>query len=293
MQNTHADFIQVIHDYMSDPETDWRIGEQAIFARHKDEEVEISLDYAGGLIVTASGAVRIITTAMTRLVPAEDLTVDLWVQAGLLCLREGEADMAKRTVLTELGNDILAARPIGQLGTLFDLGLGDPNVDLCLRTADKGLCALLREREGTVFNGKDNALTDAIAEFGVDYVAVSRLGRIESFGCRSIPEKSLGLRAPAGYEICMSFEPPRPQPDEPFDEATYGAFRVLYGIFGDPEIVRLKQDLSDALRDGAEPETIPAKSLEARTAVAILLRQLTIRDGCSEILNRWQAAFDL
>ncbi|MDD9928136.1 MAG: hypothetical protein OXR03_20100 [Rhodospirillaceae bacterium] len=43
MQNTHADIIQVIHDYMSDSGTAWRIGEQAVFVRDADEEVEISL----------------------------------------------------------------------------------------------------------------------------------------------------------------------------------------------------------------------------------------------------------
>ena len=277
---------------MSDPETSWRIGEQAIFTRGKEEEVEISLDNTGGLIVANTGAVRISTTVMTRLIPAEALTADFWVQAGLLCLSEGEAGMSKRTVVTELGNDMMAAQPKGHLGTLFDIGLGGPNVDLCLRTADKRLCALMRKQKGAIFNSKDSELSEAIAEFGVDYVAMSRLGRIESFDCRSTPKRPLGLRPPAGYTICMAFEPPRPQPDGPFDEATFGAFRILYGIFADPKLVRLKQALCAAVRDGAKPETIAAATPEAKTAVAVLLRQLAARNGRSKILTRWQAVFD-
>ena len=90
----------------------------------------------------------------------------------------------------------------------------------------------------------------------------------------------------------MSFEPPRPQKKEPFDEATFGAFQVLYSIFADPELARLKQSVNDALRDATDPKTMAIHAPEARTAVAVLLRQLTARDGLSDYLRRWRDAFD-
>ena len=226
MQNTHADLVQVIHDYMSDPETDWRIGEQAVFSRGAEEEVEISLDHAGGSILAQSGAVRVAVMANARLVPAEGLSGDFWVQAGLLCLRDGDAGMAKRTVLTELGSDMLAARSVDRLGTLFDLGRGGAQTDLCVRSADAELCALLRAREGRVMESDD------------------------------------------------------------------GAFRVLYGIFADPALVKLKQSVGDALRNGGAPDSLNIGVPDERLAVAVMLRQLARRDGPSEILSRWLDAFE-
>ena len=293
VENTHANIIQVIHDYMSDAETAWHIGEHATFSRDKDDEkFKISLDHAGGLIVSDTGAVRIAVTAMSRLVPAEGLTEELWVQAGLLCLRDGDAGMAKRSVLTELGNDVMATQPLGRLAILFDLGLSVPHVDICIRTANEKLCRLLREREGTAIASTDTELSNAIKNIGADFVTLTRMGRIESFGQRSVPEKPHELLPPNGYAVCMSFEPPRPQKKAPFDEATFGAFQALYSIFADPELVRLKQSVNDALRDATDPKTMAIHAPEARTAVAVLLRQLTARDGLSDYLRRWRDAFD-
>ncbi len=132
VENTQANIIQVIHDYMSDAETAWHIGEHATFSRDKDDEkFKISLDHAGGLILSDTGAVRIAVTAMSRLVPAEGLTEELWVQAGLLFFRAGDAGMAKRPGITELGNDVIANQPIGRLAIMFDLGVGIPHGDIC------------------------------------------------------------------------------------------------------------------------------------------------------------------
>lgn len=291
MQNTHANIIQVIHDYIADPETDWRIGEHAQFSRDAEEEVEISLDYTGGTILSETGMVRITVSAMTRLVPAEGLAGDLWVQAGLLCLREVDAAMSNRSVLTELGNDLLAARPIDTLATLFDLGRGYPHVDVCVRTADKALGASLRERVGSTVDDGD-PLFDAFTDAEADFVVTSRLGRIESFGRNRTPGRPLELAPPAGYLNCLTFAPPRPDSGGEFDEATYGAFRVLHGIFAEPALARLKSVVSDALRAGAGPETVEIDGEEARLAVAVLLRQLAQRDGTSENLSRWRSAID-
>lgn len=290
MLNTHADLVQVIHDYMSDPETEWRIGEHAVFSRDSDEEAEVSLDHAGGSILTGSGAVRLAVMANTRLVPAEDLSNDLWVQAGLLCLRDGDAGMANRSVLTELGSDMLAARPLDSLGILFDLGLGDAQTDLCARAADEELCAALRAREGSVIEN-DDPILDAIKSASADFVATSRLGRIETFGHRGSPDAPLGLTTPSGYTNCVAFAPPRPNLTGSFDEATYGAFRVLHGIFADPALVKLKRDTSDALRKGEAPGAFTVTGSDEHVAVAVMLRQLARRDGPSENLSRWLEFF--
>jgi hypothetical protein len=78
----------------------------------------------------------------------------------------------------------------------------------------------------------------------------------------------------------------------PFDEATYGAFRILYGIFADPALVKLKQDVADALRTGDAPDVLTVEGPDERQAVAILLRQLARRGGLTENLSRWRETFE-
>lgn len=290
MENRHNDVIQVIHDYMSDPETRWRIGDFAEFVRDADEDVEMTLDYSGGSIVGVGGAVRISAVPGTRLVPAEGLTRNSWVQAGLLCLPEGDAAMGRRRILTELGNDLMAGRPVDKLGTLFDLGLGGDHFDLCIRTSDPKLCAVLRAKAGDTLSENDPLLQNPESA-GADYVVTSRLGRIETFG--KFPGRLAPFDAgpPQGQTACMAFAPPQQPQDGPFDEATYGAFRVLHGIFGDPALVRLREDVAEALQGSAEPESISVDTTEMRTAVAVTLRQIERREGPSELLSRWRAAF--
>ena len=290
MQNTHADLVQVVHDYMSDAETHWRLGDRAVFRRDDDEDVEISLDHAGGSILSAAGAVRITANATTRLIPAEGLTARSWAQAGLLCLREDEAAMAARTVLTELGSDMLATRPIDRIGILFDLGYGCGGIDCCVRTADDDLLRLLREHEGESIRENEDLLR-TIDRAGADHVAISRLGRIENFGHRRQAIAPLAVSPPSGYLPCLAFVPPQQSCGAGFDEATHGAFRVLYGIFGDPELVRLKEAVIDAVRRGDAPGKVATEGSDAQLAVRVTLRQLAHRDGHSDTLERWRTAF--
>ncbi|NKB56865.1 MAG: hypothetical protein GKS00_11070 [Alphaproteobacteria bacterium] len=209
MENRHSDVIQVVHDYMSDPETRWAIGERAVFARDADDETEITLDHAGGVIVTDRGAVRIALAGLVQLAPVEIATGQTWSQAALLCLREDDARMPRRTALTELGSDMMAARPEDRVGTLFDLGLGLAEADCCVRTADPSLYDLLQTKVGNNV-ADDTALMDAIKAARADYVTVSRLGRIEAFGgalCDRRPAPS--LPTPVGYAACLAFVPPQ------------------------------------------------------------------------------------
>ncbi len=291
MLNIHADLVQVIHDYMSDPETAWKIGNRAEFSRSIDGDAEVTLDHAGGAIVGQGGAVRIAAIANTRLAPVEGLTEDTWTQAALLCLREFDATMAQRNVLTELGSDMLAARPIDRVGILFDLGVGAVEADYCVRTADTALCEFLRARVGKRV-ADNQELQDRLAEAEADHVAISRLGRIEQFRTAfALPQESY-VTAPAGYTECLRFMPPQQSSGAPFDEATYGAFRVLYGIFADPALSKLKDAVSEGIRGNVVPDVISPSRDEERMVVRITVRQLLFRDGPSDTLDKWKVAFD-
>jgi hypothetical protein len=244
------------------------------------------------MIVSGQGAVRIAAVATTRLVPAENLAGNSWAQAALLCLRDADSTMANRTALTELGNDMMAARPVDRIGILFDLGSGLASVDYCVRTADADLCALLRAREKAAI-APDDDIYGAFDAAGADYVSVSRLGRIETFGRRPAVVPPLDLPAPPDHTACMAFVPPQQADDAPFDEATYGAFRVLHGIFADPALFRLKQSVIDAVRNGAAPDSVTIVGEEHRAAARVALRQLEKRDGRPILPDRWRETFDV
>lgn len=292
MENRHSDMIQVVHDYMSDPETAWTIDRYATFLRDRDEDVEVTLDHAGGAIISEGGAVRITVNAMTRLAPVECLNGESWAQAGILCLRNGDSAMARRTVLTEMGSDMLAARPVDRLGVLFDLGLGREFADCCVRTNDEALCETLRKRVGASI-ADDGIFLNTINEAGADYVTMSRLGRIETFGAASYMRPTEpAFPPPVGYDACIALVLPLQAADAAIDEATFGAFRVLNGIFGEPAHRQLKQSVMDAVRNGDAPESVSSANDAERTLVQVTLRQMERIDGASESLTRWRGQYD-
>lgn len=292
MENRHSDMIQVVHDYMSDPETAWTINGCATFLRDRDEDVEVTLDHAGGSIVSEDGAVRITVNAMTRLAPVECLNGDSWAQAGLLCLRNGDSTMARRAVLTELGSDVMAARPADRMGILFDLGLGREFADCCIRTNDDALCETLRTRVGDSI-ADDAAFLNAINEAGANYVTMSRLGRIETFGAAPYMRPTApSFPPPIGYDACMALVLPLQIAGTAFDEATYGAFRVLNGIFGEPAHRQLKQSVIDAVKNGDVPEIVSPVDDAERALIRVTLRQIERIDGVSENLTRWRGRYD-
>lgn len=292
MENRHSDMVQVVHDYMSDPETAWTIDGYATFLRDRnDEEVEVALDHAGGSIISKDGAVRITVNAMTRLAPVECLNGESWAQAGLLCLRNGDSRMARRSVLTEMGSDMMATRPADRLGILFDLGLGREFVDCCIRTDDDALCKTLRKRVGEAIED-DDALLNAISEAGADYVTMSRLGRVETFDTAPTKRKDEPIfPPPVGYDACIALVLPLQAADAAIDDATYGAFRVLSGIFGEPAHRQLKQSVMDAVRNGSAPDSVSSSNDAERTLIQVTLRQIERIDGASGNLMRWREKY--
>jgi hypothetical protein len=292
MENRHSDMLQVVHDYMSDPETAWTINGDATFLRHRDDDAEVSLDHSGGSIVAQGGAVRITINAMTRLAPVECLNGESWAQAGLLCLRNGDSRMARRAVLTEMGSDMMAVRPTDRLGILFDLGRDLEFADCCIRTSDDVLCETLRKRIGEAV-ADDDALFEAIKEAGADYVTMSRLGRVETFGAAPSKRKDEPVfQPPAGYDTCMAMVLPLQGAGAEIDEATYGAFRVLSGIFGEPAHRQLKQSVMDGIRNGDAPESVSPTDDAEHTVIKVTLRQMERIDGASENLKRWKRQYE-
>ncbi|MCF8481456.1 MAG: DUF1289 domain-containing protein [Rhodospirillum sp.] len=103
-----------------------------------------------------------------------------------LCLYTRKAAMSNRWTLGEIGPDVEALRTGDRQGVLFDLGLGLPHIDYCVRVEEAGLLALLREWRGKPVLGEDRTVFDALRAASPHRVLLTRMGRVEVWS--PIPE---------------------------------------------------------------------------------------------------------
>ncbi len=150
----------------------WSIGALGAIAEfHRDASEPVEL--AEMSAVTARGAIGVVLPASVR-------TFDCGRHGIAVCLPEAQARSSARARVTALGRDAGALRAGDRGAFLFDLGLGLPNCDFCVRTADAALVAALAAAEGTAL--LENApLVAALKRAGPHRVATSRAGRIEVF----------------------------------------------------------------------------------------------------------------
>lgn len=147
---------------------------------------------------TARGAIRL--TGLDAAEPVAYETVSpkphRRTVAVVLCLPDAAAARAGRVVLTELGPDAEAVRPEDRAGILFDMGLGQPQVDFCVRVTDPALVATLRSALGRpLLSPVDPALV-AILAAHPHRVALTNLGRVEVY--QKIGGPDTGGVSPAG-----------------------------------------------------------------------------------------------
>ena len=185
--------------------------------------------------------------------------------------------------------------------TLFDLGLGALQVDVCIRVADPKVTAELLSHAGRPLFEPGNPAMSVILASSPHRVFASRLGRIEVF--QPIPPptgqspegphthvlpKLLQHRrthsatepVPVGWIPCAHLYPPHPVTDgsghaRAFDWGRHEAFQEMLRRFGDPELVSLKQRVVAAVAAGGDPSTVPViDNRFARTNIRVVLRQL-------------------
>ncbi len=96
-----------------------------------------------------------------------------------LCLYTRKAAMSNRRVLSEIGPDVEALRTGDRQGVLFDLGLGLPHIDYCVRVEEAGLVALLRQQKGKPVLGEDRTVLDTLRRASPHRVLLTRMGRVE------------------------------------------------------------------------------------------------------------------
>jgi hypothetical protein len=307
-----------------DAGTSWSVGTFgaiAEFSRDRDESAKIACDAARSAVVTTRGGIQIDGLENVRPVAYEttNKNADLWSHAVALCLPSEDCAMNRRSVLTEIGPDNAALREEDRGAFLFDLGLGARQVDVCVRTSDPGLLAVLRAgTEKSIFDSGNPAMM-AILRSNPHRVFVTRVGRAEVYQAIPAPDKKRPdgphthllpklLRAgrthsannpiPDGWVPCAHLYPAHPAKDafghqKPFDRQQHERFQELFRAFGDPKLIALKEHAAKGVAAGSDPATVAAPDGRfSRATLRVTLRQLQALNGPSPNLNIWRQFHD-
>lgn len=301
MTETRVEWL--VRHHLTDPLAGWSTGTSgaiAEFVREPGEACTGLGERPTDGLATDRGAIRLdpssdVTALAYRTPAGPDLA---WNHAVALCVPVEGAGPA-RSVLTELGPDTDAVRPDDRAAVLFDLGLGTPAVEACVRTADPSLLATLREALGEpVFS---SGIVGALVGGSPHRVFRGAAGRVEVFAAIPPPDgrspdgphthllphllargrtHAPTVPIPAGRMPVAHLHPAHPLSDplgrpHPFDDGADAAFVALLDDFGDPALVSLERDVSAAVRAGAGPGSVQVpSSAPARATVAVTLRRL-------------------
>jgi hypothetical protein len=307
---------ELITTHLAEPRASFAIGTFgaiAEFYRGRDEPVVLSSDRA----VTRRGGVHLHLDRPVRAVAWERPAAgDSWTQGIALCLSKADGEMSGRTDPAQLGPDSAALREEDREAVLFDLGIGAPHCDFCVRTSDPEIlralrCAVQRPRLAA-------GLFRDLAVMSPDRVILSRLGRVEV----STPIPAPGGKTPdgphthvlpdllrhrrthpatvplpAGMVPGAEIFPPNAIRDEhgaprPFDAARHESFQKLLSAYGYPGCMDAKRETAEGVRSGKPPFDVPTYSRAQRLARRVALRQLAHTDGPSPCLDAWRKEFD-
>lgn len=317
----------LIRRMLGNPEAGWSLGTFGAIAEFHHVEGDpgphVQVMSGGGEVVTARGALRVRVEPQTRAVAYEGLSRrrDAWTQGVTFCLPENAAAMGGRSVLTDLGPDREAARPQDRTAILFDIGIGMPHVDFCVRTRDRSLIRLLREGLGVSILAGANPQIEAIKQSSPSRVCMSRLGRIEVFqhiGSHrrhkpsptgphthlfpALLQKRRDNRGngvvPDGWLSALDLYPGNPVTDRngrarPFDIALHTAFQELLERHAPPGYMEEKLLVAAAVVAGMEPHQFPEdEAPAARIARQITLRQMLHTHPDFTPVRTWLAALD-
>ena len=316
MNNLAMNIADLIAGHLADPQAGWAIGTFgaiAEFQRHADEPVVLSAHDA----VTARGGIRLRLDSAVRAVAWEcPSSHESWTHGIALCLPRDAGTMGGRTAITELGPDAGALRKEDGEAILFDLGIGAPHCDICVRTADPEILRALRAAAGRPVLAA--GLLEDLAAMSPARVFMSRLGRIEVGVPIPKPEgrtpdgphthvlpdllrkrrtHSANVPLPERMVPCAEIFPASAIQDahgtrRPFDAAKHEAFQALLLAYGDRAAVEAKRQTIAAVRAGKPPLDAPSYSRAQRLARRVALRQLAQTDGPSPALGAWQGMFD-
>lgn len=220
-----------------------------------------------------------------------------------------------RRVLTELGADDEALADGARAARLFDLGVGAPNVEYCVRSTDPTLLEHLRRHVGERVCVAGHPLLDILVAASPHRVVRSAAGRIEIYQAidrhrtpdgphtHLLPDllvsgrtHAANLPLPRGTMPVLTLHPPHPLRDahgraRPFDRAVKADFDAVLERYGEAAYRAEKARLRAALGTGLAPTAYaPPTSRPARLALRIGLRQMR-HETADAVSAAWHARF--
>jgi hypothetical protein len=319
---TAHDITGFIRAQLAESGTQWNLGTFgaiAEFLRDTDEPFTL-IDEPGRLgAFTARGGIGLGDLGDITLFASETAVGQSWGHRVALCLPVDACAMTRRTVLTEIGPDTKALRESDRAGILFDMGLDRLQVDICIRTEDAALIAVLRAQAGRSLFEPGNPAMGAIIAAGPHRVFIARFGRCEVY--QPIPPAdgkspegphthvlpkllahgrthAANELVPEGFVPCAHLVPAHPVKDamghaRPWDEAAHRAFQAMLAEHGSPQLVALKTQLVAAIAAGerAADFAVPADRFARHTA-RVALRQLARAPGNPPVPADWLALFE-
>ena len=318
------DLNTTLSNLLNDPETGWNMGSFGAIAEfHHVAGDTIPAAVSALQQATSRGGVGIDNLEGVIPVAYETLSpkTHRWTQAVSLCLPAAKAAMHQCKVLTELGHDTGALRAEDRDAILFDMGLGQFQVDFCIRTADAELLGLLRENEGTSLFAAGNPAMGAILKAHPHRVALTRLGRVEVYQMIGGPDTngkspegphthvlpkllraerthSANTPIPDGLVPCCGVHPQNPVigrlgDDKPFVQEAFDAFQDLLRAWGPEDYVKGKDAAWTGLGQGAASSQVTEPdSRIGRAGWRNGIRQWRVLHGDSPLLSDWTTAFD-
>ena len=291
----------LLADYARNPDSAWvcgGFGALAEFTFEAGEPVEFAGDDGAIGALTARGGFRLALSCNLHPVAYETVAKAGrgWGQGLVLCLAREQARLGDRTVITELGPDRESIRPQDRDAILFDLGIGKPQSEICVRSADTHTVSRLREACGhALFSPEAAALLADMPALSPHRVFRSTVARVEVY--QPIPppdgktpdgphthvvrERVVHRRShaatvpiPADWLPVLWLFPPHPLrrasgEATDFDHARYEAFQELLRRYGGPETLSGKA----AFARGEAEDSLPSRA--ARLAFRVAARQAT------------------
>lgn len=302
--------------HIADPCASWAIGTFGAIAEfHRDPDEAVALSAHGA--TTPRGGIRLRLGGAIRAVAWEcPSSGDSWTHGVALCLPGNEGAMSARTVVTELGPDAEALREDERDAILFDLGIGAPHCDACIRTAEPKILRLLRAAAGRPL--LETGLFDELPGSSPARVFLSRLGRVEVATPIPGPEgitpdgphthvlrnllkrrrtHSANVPLPGSLVPCAEMFPASAIHDahgkrQRFNIETHEAFQTVLAEHGDSLCMKAKSETIAAIRAGRPPRDDHSYTRSQRLARRVALRQMAQIDGPSPALAAWKNAFD-
>jgi len=322
---TPTDELQaLLARHVVDAGTSWSVGTFgaiAEFHRDPDEPATVTVEVNRFSVSTARGAVSLHVVPHLRAFAYETPGGHggAWGQAIALCLPSQLALGHRRQCLTELGHDVDAIRAEDRVASLFDVGLGCAQVDVCVRSESVDVLSALRAGIGRSILDSGSTLMADMPRLSPHRVFTTSFARVEVYQpvpppygvtpsgphthvlpplVREHRTHAATVPIPQGWVPCAYLYPAHPAVDDegrahPFDATAHSAFQALLDRYGDVALRATKTAVLDALdRGNTTPMDPSTLARHARATVRVTLRQWAMTHPPSDALRCWVDLFD-